>query len=92
MIADAYYFATGEGDKPRELKLIENIQTYGIGAVLGRPMYYREIHCCNIARAVYEVKVKSFDTENWSKWAEKHKAEVNLLEKVERMIAEIEDA
>lgn len=91
MIADAYYFATGEGDKPREIKLFENIQTYGIQAILGRPMYYHEIQRCNVANAVYNVKMKSLDTENWAKWAEKHQAEVNVLANTEKLIAELEE-
>lgn len=92
MIADAYYYATGDGDKPRELRLLDNIQLYGVQAVLGRQMYYREIHKCNIARLVFNVKMKSMDTEKWAGWAEKHPDEAKLLVSVERLIAELEDA
>jgi hypothetical protein len=91
VITDAYYFAIGVGDKPRELKLSENIQVYGAQAVLGRTMYYREIHRCNIARTVYSVKLKSFDTDNWATWTEKNPDQAELLVNVERMIAELEE-
>lgn len=91
MIADAYYFATGEGERPRELILADNIRTYGVQAILNRPMYYHEIHRCNVASAVYHVKTKSFDTENWAKWAEQHRAEAQLLAKTEMLIAELEE-
>lgn len=55
-------------------------------------MYYRELHRCNIASMVYSVKLKSFDTDNWAKWAEKNPDQAELLANVERMIAELENA
>jgi hypothetical protein len=91
VITDAYYFAVGIGDKPRELALYDNIQVYGAQAVIGRTMYYRELNRCNIARSVYSVKLKNMDTDNWAKWAEKNPSEAKLLATIERMIAELEE-
>lgn len=90
MIADAYYFATGEGEKPREILLHEQIQAYGVQAIFSRPMYYHELRRCDIAYTVYSLKLKTFDTDNWAKWAEKHPDEVQILGNVEKLIVELE--
>jgi hypothetical protein len=91
-MVDAYNYAMGIDHKPRELKLADYVQEYGAQAVLGRPMYAREILRCTVARNVYRVKIKSFDTDNWAKWAKDYPRDAELLASVERLVAELEDA
>lgn len=55
-------------------------------------MWAHEIIRCNIARTVYTLKQKSFDKDNWAKWAEQNPDDVNLLGSVEKFIAELENA
>lgn len=92
MIADAYYYTIGEGDKPHELELFDNIQTYGAQAVLGRVLHYREINRCNMARAVRHIKRKSMDNSEWSEWVKKNPKEAEFLAQIEKIVAELEHA
>lgn len=90
-MTEAYHYAEGDGHKPRELYLIQLVERFGADAILGRPLYAREIYRGTIAERVYTVKKANMNSDSWAEWAKNNPKDSALLERVEIMMAEEDD-
>jgi hypothetical protein len=85
-MTSAYRYAEEGGRKPIDLVLADNIEKYGVEAVLGRKLTFREIARMNAARAVYTVKKQRANADNWAKFAKEHPQANDLLVYVEKLL------
>lgn len=80
MIAEAYAYAEGNGELPKELKLAQYIDRFGVEAVTGKKVLgardiYRITVAENVVRAYADVKKAS----SYPAWANEHPEMAKLL-------------
>lgn len=85
-MAAAYQYADG-GRPSREIRLSQYIQRFGVNAVLGRPLYAREIYRITIAENVVNAFRSFRASQNAAEWARGNPEMAALLNKA-RLMAE----
>lgn len=67
-MADAFRYAEG-GPPTREILLLEYIDRFGAQAVLGRPLYYREIRWLTVIENIITAYRLQNAATNYAQWA-----------------------
>ena len=80
-MAHAYGYMTGRAPKSRELELLDFIDRFGGQAVLGRPIYKKELRVLILAESIRNSYQALQSAGNKAKWAASNKSAFELLEK-----------
>lgn len=85
LIAAAYAYCEGEGDKPDELQAFEAVEQFGAQAVFGRVMGAGEIRRMMVAHNVVQAYESRAQADNWSEWASQYPKAAELLNMAARL-------
>lgn len=80
MIAEAYAYADGEGDIPKELKALFYVDRFGVQSIYGRPLYYHEVRRFEVAEMVVKAYLARKNSSNMAQWAKDNPRANALLE------------
>lgn len=83
-MARAYRYAEGDGPAPREYDLLCAIDRFGAQAVMGRPLYAREIKRLLVTENIITGYKARETSENWVEWARDNRALSALLMQAQR--------
>ena len=81
MIAEAYAYADGGGDQPKEITLGRYINRFGVEAVYGRVMSAKEIRQITLSERVISAYFERKASNDWASWAKENPGANSLLEK-----------
>ena len=87
-MADAFVFAEG-GPPSREIRLLQQIDRFGIAAVLGRKLYAREIYRMRVAENIVNAYRAQEATNNVAVWASENRQSAKLLNRARRLKQEL---
>ena len=68
-----------------ELRLIANMNRYGVESVMGRPLGHHEIICMNTAETIISAYKERFEAEDWVAWAQNNPDKSRLLNEAMRL-------
>ena len=68
-----------------ELKLIANMNRYGVEAVMGRALGHHEILCMNTSEAIISAYKERVKAEDWVKWGQDNPGQSRLLNEAMRL-------
>jgi hypothetical protein len=77
-MAAAYAFADG-GQMPNELRLLDQIDRFGVQAVLGRPLGAKEIIHMRTAENIVRLHQARGRSKSWAGWAKENPEGAALL-------------
>ena len=72
-------------DLSPELKLLANMNKYGVRAVMGRTLGHHEILCMNTAEAIVSAYNEKESSKDWVAWAQNNPYESRLLNEALRL-------
>ena len=77
--------ADGEPYESPELKLLANINKYGVEAVMGRTLGHHEILCMNTAEAIVSAYNEKSTSKDWVEWSQNNPNKSRLLNEAMRL-------
>ena len=79
--ARVYDYLENGGRKPIELKMVQNVNRFGVEAVFGRPLFLHEIREMIIAENTADAYKSRKASGDWAKWSIENPELADLLSK-----------
>jgi len=87
VIADAYKWASGEGNVPKEIRLAMDVDRWGVMAVMNRPVLYAyEINRIRYAEKVVKAYNARENATNAAEFAADNQDDLQLLQFAENLV------
>jgi len=86
VIADAFRWASGDGNIPHEILLAQRMDRWGVQAVMNRPLYAYEVKRIEWSEYVVKMYNARKNTTNAAQFAEENQYALKLLDFAEKLV------
>ena len=88
-MARAYAYAMGSGPIPKEWRLLNAIDRFGVDAVMGRQLYANEITRMGIVDKIITGYLAKTNSGDWAKWEQNNREWADLVNAAGKLAVEM---